>query len=316
MSKHILEYFQTDAMSDRARRLRRGYAIHFYSGKNGGSKSACMVYDSLPDLDRGTPVLSTVRLLDYRNLRPCDDPGCADEIGHGMGHFAAHPAYVPFTDWHQLLEWSEGPVLMDEITGVADSNEASALPSAIANRLAQLRRKDVSVRMTGLNFIRANKRLRESVTAVTRCAAGVSVKATREDGSERVWRQNRWASWRTYDAETLPLDDHSMAAYEKAELVVKTHHWLPSSPAIRAYDTYAPVLTVGHVSEHGRCVRCDGNRRVPECRCEDYLALKTGGPKSSGAGRRARAEPEHRTASLDLVSDVPAVSLPLLSAAQ
>lgn len=287
---HFLERLQSKAATERARKMRRGYAIHFYSGKNGHFKSGAMVFDTLPDLDKGIPVLSTVRLLDYRNLRPCEDADCGDLIGHLRGHMAAHPSYVPFTDWHQLLEWTAGPVLMDEITGVADSNEGAALPSAIANRLAQLRRADVSVRMTGLNFIRANKRLRESVTAITRCSASWSVMSKNDDGSERVWRQNRWASLRTYDAQTLPTDDISEGAYEKAELVAATHHWIPTSPAIRAYDTYSPVLTVGHVSDHGRCVRCDGNRRVPECQCEDYQAKKAPSPR-----RSARAEPEHRS---------------------
>lgn len=308
---HILERFQSDVSTERARKLRRGYAIHFYAGKNGGSKSACMVFDTLPDLDRGTPVLSTVRLLDFRNLRPCDDLFCGDPIGHARGHMAAHPSYVPFTDWHQLLEWSDGPVLMDEITGVADSNEGAALPSAIANRLAQLRRADVSVRMTGLNFVRANKRLRESVTAITRCRASWSVSATKDDGSERVWRQNRWASWRTYDAQTLPLDDHTENAYEKADLVTSVHHWLPTSLAVTAYDTYAPVLTVGHVSDHGRCVKCDGNRRVPECTCPDYVSAKP------ARGRRtASAEREDRSPAAELADTLSGtVSLPVFAPA-
>lgn len=287
---HLLERLQSTAATDRARKMRRGFAIHFYGGKNGGSKSAALVFDTLPDLDAGTPVLSTVRLLDYRNPRPCDDPGCPDEVGHLKGHLAAHPAYVPFLDWHQLLEWERGPILMDEITGVADSNEGAALPAAVGNKLAQLRRADVTVRITGLNFIRANKRIREAVTAITRCSASWGVIAKADDGSERVWKQNRWASWRTYDAQSLPLDDHTEAAYEKAELLTSAHHWLPTSPAIRAYDTYAPVLTVGHVSEHGRCVKCDGNRRVQECQCPDYVERKAVRP-----GRSARTESEHRT---------------------
>jgi hypothetical protein len=304
---HILERLQSDAATERARKMRRGFPIHFYSGKNGGSKSACMVFDTLPDLDQGKSVLSTVRLLDYRNLRPCESVAadlCDDPVGHLRGHMAAHPSYVPFVDWQQLLEWSGGPILMDEITGVADSNEGAAVPAAVANKLAQLRRADVTVRITGLNFIRANKRIREAVTAITRCSASWGVIVTSEDGSERVWKQNRWASWRTYDAQSLPLDDHTEAAYEKAELLTATHHWLPKSPAITAYDTYAPVLTVGHVSEHGRCVRCDGNRRVQECQCEDYQQKKAGRP-----ARTARAQPADRSGRLAADLDVSTAEL-------
>lgn len=268
-----------------ARSLRRSFPIHMYTGKNGGSKSLCMIYDTLPDLDAGLPVLSTVRLLDYRNLRPCDDDSCTDEIGHALGHMAAHPSYVPFTTWPQLLDWADGPVLMDEITGVADSNEGAAMPSAAANKLAQLRRADCAVRITGLNFIRANKRIREAVRAVTRCSTSLPVISTKDDGSERMWKQYRLARWVTYDAESLPLDDISEAAYDKADVVARGRHWIPESPAITAYDTYAPVLMVGRVTESGRCAHCEGTRRAPECSCPDYQASKTRGRERSAQGR-------------------------------
>lgn len=307
MSKHLMEYFHSVPSNERARKMRRGFPIHFYSGKNGQSKSACMIWDTLPDLDAGTPVLSTVRLLDYRNPRPCEDLFCTDFVGHEKGHLAAHPSYVPFTDWPQLLDWSGGPILMDEITGVADSNESSAVPAAVANKLAQLRRADVTVRITGLNFIRANKRIREAVTAITRCSAGWSKIAVSEDGSERVWKQNRFATWRTYDAQSLPLDDHTESAYEKAELLAKTHHWLPTSPLLGAYDTYAPVLMVGHVTEHGRCAHCGDNRRVMECQCADYVERKA----AASAGRPARTKSEDRTAGRRSALSSPAtVSIP------
>lgn len=304
---HILERLHSVGANDRARKLRRSYPIHMYTGKNGGSKSACLIWDTLPDLDAGTPVLSTVRLLDYRNPRPCDDPDCNDEISHAKGHLAAHPAYVPFTDWPQLLEWERGPVLMDEITGVADSNEGAAVPAAVANRLAQLRRADVTVRISGLNFIRANKRIREAVVAVTRCSSSWPITAKAEDGSERVWKQRRWASWTTYDAQSLPLDDHTEAAYEKADRITAVHHWLPTSEALRAYDTYAPVLMVGHVTEHGRCARCGDNRRVQECQCADYVARK-----ASRGGARASAKHEHAEPLLAPVHVSDSASLPLV----
>lgn len=281
----IFKRLAGDAQSEAARRIRRGFPIHFYTGKNGGSKSLCAIYDTLPDLDYGMPVLSTVRLLDYRNLRPCENDGCGDDIGHALGHMAAHPLYVPFTTWPQLLEWNDGPVIMDEITGVADSNEGSAMPSAAANKLAQLRRADCAVRITGLNFIRANKRIREAVRAVTRCSTILPIISVKDDGSERMWKQYRFARWNTYDAETLPLDDISAAAYEKAQRVARAAHWIPDSPAIGAYDTYAPVLMVGRVTDSGRCATCEGNRRAPECSCPDYQAAKGRGRSAGTEGR-------------------------------
>jgi hypothetical protein len=279
--------------SERARLRRRAYPIHFYVGRNGSGKTLAAVYDTLPDLDAGMHVLSTVRLLDFRNPRPCDDDGCTDLMHGTADHMAAHPCYVPFTTWPQLLDWSKGSVIMDEITGVADSNESAALPQAAANHLAQLRRGDCAVRITGLNFIRANKRIREAVNAVTRCQSSLPVDAYHEDGSAKLWRARRLAIWKTYDAQSLPMDDISEGAWLKAERLCGGRHWIPDSVAIRAYDTYAPVLHVGTVSEAGRCAYCGGTRRAPECSCSDYQTSKAmrkaGAPlPRSGEGARLR----------------------------
>jgi hypothetical protein len=279
--------------SQAARARRRAYPIHMYVGRNGSAKTLCAVYDTLPDLAAGLSVLSTVRLLDFDNPRACDDEAC-DDLMHGRAdHMAAHPLYVPFRVWPQLLAWSRGPVIMDEITGVADSNEGAALPVVAANKLAQLRRDDCSVRITGLNFIRANKRIRESVNAVTRCQSFLPVDAFHEDGTVKLWRTRRLAKWVTYDAQSLPVDDHTEAAYDKADVLVRGRHWIPTSPAILAYDTFAPVLSVGTVSDAGRCASCGGTRRAPECSCSDYQAAKprrgSGAPTARSAeGARSR----------------------------
>lgn len=273
------------AQSEAGRALRRAYAIHFYSGRNGAAKSLCMVYDTLPDLDAGLPVLSTVRLLDFRNPRPCDDPLCEDLMHGAANHMAAHPLYVPFTSWGQLLDWQRGPVLMDEITGVADSNSTTAIPDAAANKLAQLRRDDCSVRITGLSFIRANKRIREACLAITRCESLLPVTVYHEDGSQRMWKARRFAKWKTYDAQSLPINDLTEAAFEKADVFGASRHWIPDSPALLAYDTNAPVLRVGRVTESGRCVHCEGSRRAPECTCSDYVDAKKRGRAAGAQGR-------------------------------
>lgn len=293
--KKWFEILAGDKQSEAARAVRRAYAISFYSGRNGSGKSVCAVYDTLPDLDAGKSVLSTVRLLDYRDPRPCDDGSCRDVMHGHPSHMAAHPGYVPFTAWTQLLDWRDGPVIMDEITGVADSNEGASMPSAVANKLAQLRRDEVVLRITGLNFIRANKRIREATNAVTVCRSTFAVKAYAEDGSEKVWRQRRLAFWTTYDAQSLPVEkDATATAYENADIFTKGRHWIPTSPAIRAYDTLAPVSTVGTVSDSGRCAHCDGVRRAQECSCADYQHAKaerrSAGPQTrSGEDRRAAA---------------------------
>lgn len=275
-----------------ARELRRGYAVHFYSGRNGSGKSLCAVYDTLPDLDAGKTVLSTVRLLDFRWPRLCDDLLCdCDKSSEGR-HRAAHPMYVPWSSWAQMLELKSGVLLADEVTGVADSMDGASLPSQVANELAQLRRSDVVLRMTGLSFVRANKRIREATTGLTRCRSTWPVSAMDEDGNPRMWRARRLAGWETYDAQSLPLDDITESAYEKGDQVAKVRHWIPGSEALGAYDTFDAVLRIGTVTDSGRCAHCGGTRRAPECSCTDYQSAKSerrSGPQTrSGEDRTAR----------------------------
>ena len=290
--KKWFEILAGDKQSEQARAIRRAYPIQFYSGRNGSGKTLCAVYDTLPDLEAGKHVLSTVRLIDYTNPRPCDDALCEDIMHGHPSHLAAHPGYVPFTSWPQLLHWKDGPVIMDEITGVADSNESAAMPAVVANKLAQLRRDEVTLRITGLNFIRANKRIREAVNAVTVCSSSFPVKAFAEDGTEKVWKQRRLAKWITYDAQSLPVEkDVTKSMYETADVFTKGRHWIPTSPAIAAYDTLAPVLMVGSVTDSGRCAVCEGTRRAPECSCPDYherkASRRVAGPQTrSGEDRR------------------------------
>lgn len=302
----------------RGRAARRRYPIHFYEGRNGASKSLCAVWDTMPSLDSGRPALSTVRLLDWNDPRPCEGfesyvkrwvhesgntwraelgrQDCSD-LMHGFeDHRQAHPLYVPFTSWEQLLAWRFGDVLMDEITGVADSNESSRLPAAVGNFLAQLRRYDVATRITGLGWMRANKRLRESVVAVTRCRTSLPVPPAKgEDAEARQWRPRRLAKWVTFDAKELPLDDISATAWENATVLGKCRHWIPTSPAINAYDTFAPVLSVGSVSEAGRCYRCDGTRSAPKCTCPDYVDRVEHARQVHSIGRPPVAGARHRS---------------------
>ena len=289
---NILQMLAPDRQAENGRNRRRAFPIHMYCGRNGAGKSAAMIYDTIPDLEAGLPVLSTVRLLDYNNPRPCDDADCEDVMHGRADHLAAHPLWVPFTDWPQLLEWKRGPVLMDEITGIADSNESASMPNMVGNRLGQLRRYDCTVRLTGLNFIRANKRIREAVNAVTRCESFFPVTAYAADGSALLWKQRRLAKYRTYDAQSLPVDDHTDAAYEKADHIITSTLYLPSSVAVRAYDTLAPVLMVGTVTDSGRCAHCAGNRRTPECSCPDYQEAKAA---ARPPARKSRSDEHSRT---------------------
>ena len=230
-----------------------------YVGPNGGGKSAAMVWDTLPSLDEGRLVLSTVRLLDWRNPRECDgvhwravklgndpatgEPLFADEFepvacahpGHvsgGRPHMAAHPFYVPFEDWQQLFEHDHADVLMDEVTGVASSRESMGMPAAVANTLVQLRRADLVVRWSAPSWARADKIIRECSQAVTFCRGFLPVSSGDES---RSWRQRRLFKWKTYDA--ADFEDFTVGKREQMDALQADWHYGPRSPVFSAYDT-------------------------------------------------------------------------------
>lgn len=120
----------------RARARRNGFPIHGYTGSNGGGKTMCAVFDSLPTLAAGRPVVSTCRILDPTTGKP-------------------HPLWVPLDDFRLLLELEHCDVILDEVTGVASSRDAMGLPSAVLNHLMQLRKADVTLRWTTPNWVGA-----------------------------------------------------------------------------------------------------------------------------------------------------------------
>lgn len=303
------------------RARRRVWPIHAYVGANGGGKSASMVWDTLPSIYAGRRILSTVRILDFANPRECS--GC-DSLGHeqpvyrelpppegtswdqwrqytlpeerlelvgSQVHQAAHPLWVPFTDWEQLLEARKCDVLMDEVTGVGSSRESQSMPAPVANKLVQLRRADVVVRWSSPAWARADKIIRETSQAVTFCQ-GYFPKKSRDSEADRVWSQRRLFRWKTYDA--ADFEDFTVGKREQLRPLVVDHHWGPGSPSFAAYDTYDAVLSIGTVTDSGRCYRCGGRRRVPECRCASHSAeaaapeggSPAGGPAGVGAGGR------------------------------
>jgi hypothetical protein len=294
------------------RASRRAWPIHAYVGANGGGKSAAAVWDTLPTLEQGRPVLSTVRILDYRHPRECTDDRCAEtnpahflrgepevnalvrrfndqerteftpdewmiqpeELGDVIGvHQAAHPLWVPFTDWRQLLSAVRCDVIMDEVTGVASSRESHSMPPQVANFLVQLRRRDVVVRWTAPSWPRADKIIRECTQAVTYCEGSFGIRATDANG-DRQWRNRRLFKWRTFDANAF--EDFTAGKREAMSAMTVDHHWGPGSPTFSAYDTFDSVLAIGSVSDSGRCADCGGRRSAPACSCVDYQRRKRG----------------------------------------
>lgn len=290
------------------RAMRRGWPIIGYVGPNGAGKSAYMVRDTMPSLLAGRPVLSTVRLLDFENPRDCD--GCDDE-GHirpvyapaagpvgpdGLApraivgyetHKAAHPLYRKFSDWQQLLDFSGGDVLMDEVTGVASSRESQSMPAPIANKLVQLRRADVVVRWSAPSWPRADKIIRECSQAVLFCQGYMPVSSGDDD---RMWRQRRMFKGQLFDA--ADFEDFTVGKREQLKPMQTDWFWGPNSLVFKAYDTYDAVSSIGTVTDSGRCYRCGGTRRAPKCSCPDHHDTESGeGEEGAGSPRSGVRSP-------------------------
>lgn len=289
------------------RATRRGWPIHGYVGPNGGGKSAAMVWDTLPSLEAGRPVLSTVRLLDYENPRACEGwrmqdgvqvecetcltqwetlsafDGEVEDAPEFREHGHAHPLWTPLRDWKQLMEASKCDVLLDEVTGVASSRTSQSLPAPVANKLVQLRRVDCVVRWSAPAWARADLIIRECSQAVTYCQGFL----TKESGeADRMWRQRRLFKWKTYDAQLF--EDFTSGKRETLGSELVDWHWGPRSPVFGAYDTYDAVSTVGTVTDAGRCYECGGKKSIPACKCDHSHALPV---LDKSAGGRAQPVP-------------------------
>lgn len=257
------------ATVSRAVRIRRSQAIHAFCGPNGSGKTLLAVQACLPSLEAGRPVLSTCRLLDYENPRPCEDELCDCDKSDDKRHRQAHPLYLPWTRWTQLLEVEKCDVLADEITGVASSRSSGSLPPAIANALVQLRKRDVVFRWTSPAWARADLILRECTQAVTICRGFMATDAEEEG---RLWRPRRLVHAKTYDASAL--DSFTEGTRSRLDSMAGSWTWVPRARERMAYDTLESVLNIGSVSRTGRCEKCDGRQTAPACTCPEYVAMQ------------------------------------------
>jgi len=336
------------------RSRRRAFGITAYTGANGGGKSAAMVADAIPDLVAGRPVLSTVRILDWENPRECDDERCMenpDRLDHfrmrptlagreaekrngrrlffdGPGavlepvemesrgvHPAAHEGWIPWERHDQLLLFNFGRVLADEMTGVFSSRESQSLPSEVLNHLQQLRRVDTPFAYTCPDWARTDKSLREPTQSVTVCTGYWSTTLQIEGEEDRQWKPRRMFKWSTFDARTL--DELTEGRRQDLDTEVTEWHWGPDSLAFKAYDTFAPVLQVGTLTESGNCFRCGGSRPRPKCGCHSSPAVDQaadGGAPSGAAKRAARGAGSRRALAAAVDPEPVTRALPTLGA--
>lgn len=264
--------------SKKFRARRRSYGIRGYVGPNGAGKSLGAVFDLLPSLDLGRPILSTVRFLDYRNPRPCEDPACTWP-GH-PDHAAAHPSWIWLRDWQQFLDFRDGDIFLDEVAGVASSRESSNLPFQVARDLQQLRKRNCTLSWTAPNFQRADRIIRECTQLVVECR-GFWKKIVVDSDRAMLWPDSRLIRWVAYDAASY--EAWSEGTRDKANRLHSTWlHRRDGCEAQDAYDTRDSVSSVGWALSSGMCLACGGRRTPPRCKCEQ--------PKMGG---HAHAEGEH-----------------------
>lgn len=236
---------------------RRGATIHAYVGSNGAGKSASAIRDTLPSLDNGRKVLSTVALYD-------------SETGE------LHKNYEPLVDWTQVLDARHCDLLFDEVTGIASSRESMGMPIQVQVILDKLRKSDLVMRWTGPSWANADARIRRVTQAVSECRGYMK----KYEPSDDPTVANLWPSRRLFRVRTFPTTDFDefdkrVASQEKrggGAKVIRAQTvewwWGPGSRVFASYGTLEQVSRVGEVLDSGRCAHCGGRRTIPLCKCE------------------------------------------------
>lgn len=225
---------------------RRSVAIHAYIGANGSGKTLAMVNDTIPSLDAGRPVYSTVPLYD-------------DATGE------LHPGYRPFEDWRQLLEAQSADFLIDEVVAVASSRDSSSMHLEVQRRLNQLRKSDVVLRWTAPAWRRADIIIREVTIAVTQCQGMFTARAVPDPitGDIPLWSPRQLFRFRSFDMQAF--DEWSSGKGDKVRADVKQWFLGPGSRAFNTYRTLDPVATIPPY-DPTRCEVCDLPAARKTCR--------------------------------------------------
>ncbi len=243
-------------------RKRRSSPIHGYIGLNGNFKTWAMIRDTLPSIAMGRKVLSTVAILDPHTGNP-------------------HPLYVPFTGWAQLFQFEHGDILLDEITGIMDSRD-QGMPKPVRRLLPQMRRRDVRVVWTGIDWDNSDRRLRQLSQAVTKCRghfpnwAAIRREQRSDPTRSSLWAPNRVAFLTTFDSSSLmqsedtkqlnfELGGRSDLKSRRARVLCRELCWAPGSLTFSAYNTLDSVTAVDNQCRHGLDLPGPAACKDPDC---------------------------------------------------
>ncbi len=233
---------------------RRSVPLIGYVGLNGDGKTQAMVRDTLPSLAAGRRVLSTVAILDHRTGEP-------------------HPLWEPLRSVWQLLDFRDGDILLDEITGIFDSRDGG-MPNEVRRLMPQMRRRNVVIRWTAIDWDNSDRRLRQITQAVVKCRGYIPDYSTRRGTGVRdatsMWAPKRAFSLVTYDAQTLSQSEDSAAITQdenkrrKAKVLHREWYVAGGTLARASYNTLDDVLAVD-----ASCPKCGGRIMAKTCRGHD-----------------------------------------------
>lgn len=234
---------------DHGRKFRSRLPISAYCGANGSGKTLAMVHDTLPALFSGRDIWTTVPLTLPDGTTPSN-------------------VHV-LTEWAQVLNATHADILLDEVSAIASSRDSQSMPPQVCTLLQQLRKRDLRLRWTAPSWNRADRVLRETTQLLTLCNGWIS----KTDPASQ-WRRHLLFRWRSYDAGDYTDFSDAVHTAKRLKPLRSCWYWLPSGLACHCYDSFAQVSTIGTVLDSGRCAICGGRRRVQECTCPDYLALR------------------------------------------
>jgi len=176
-----------------------------------------------------------------------------------------HPRYRPLVDFRQLVTIEHADVLFDEVAGVADSSDSSAIPVQVTNWLHQLRKRDVRLRVTTPAYARCAKPIRQVAQVVVDSRSFFAERSQ----AGRLWRPRKAMLFRAFDAFTFA--DYTASTGDRIKALAGAALWRPGSEAGRRYDTLGAVHALGHVTEGGMCAVCGGARSRPKCACPAHV---------------------------------------------